>query len=115
VYHLNPRLTEWAYWLFRDVELADSEKARAYRLNIPEGTAARRAPFVTKGDILTSGTYWHGKILSDWAEWWTKQFTGGQGNYCMSNIEDTGTLTALGRMEGQCSAVAVSGKKYTKM
>ena len=98
VYHLNPALTEWAYRLSRDVELAGSEKAWAYRLNFPEGTAARRAPFVTKGDITNSDTYWQGEILSDWAEWWTKQFTGGQGNYCMTTMEDTGTLTALSRL-----------------
>jgi len=98
VYHLNPALTEWAYRLSRDVELADSEKAWAYRLNFSEGTAARRAPFVTKGDIINSDTYWQGEILSDWAEWWTKQFTGGQGNYCMTTMEDTGTLTALSRL-----------------
>ncbi len=41
---------------------------------------------------------WHGEILLDWAEWWTKQFTSGQGNYGMSNMEDTGTLTALSRL-----------------
>jgi len=100
VYHLNPTLTEWAYLLSRDVKLVDSEKGRSYRLNFPEGTAARRAPFVTKGDILTSDTYWQGKMLSDWAEWWTKQFTGGQGNYCVAAtaMEDTGTLTALFRL-----------------
>lgn len=98
VYHLNPALTEWAYRLSRDVELADSEKARAYRLHYAEGTAARRAPFVTKGDILTSDTYWHGKMLSECGEWWTEQFTGGQGNYCMTAMEDTGTLTALSRL-----------------
>jgi purine nucleoside permease len=62
------------------------------------GTAARRAPFVTKGDIIDSDTYWQGEIPSDWAEWWTKQFSGGQGNYCMTTMEDTGTLTALSRL-----------------
>ena len=98
VYHLNPTLTEWAYRLSKDVELADSEEAWSYRLHYPEGTAARRAPFVTKGDILTSDTYWQGKILSDCGEWWTKQLTRGQGNYCMAAMEDTGTLTALSRL-----------------
>jgi purine nucleoside permease len=98
VYHLNPVLTEWAYRLSKDVELADSEEAREYRLHFPEGTAARRAPLVTKCDCIASSTYCQGKMLSDWSEWWTKQFTGGQGNYCMSNMEDTGTLTALFRL-----------------
>jgi len=98
VYHLNPALTEWAYRLSKDVELADSKEAQEYRLHYPEGTAARRAPFVTKGDILTSDTYWHGNMLSECGEWWTEQFTGGHGNYCMAAMEDTGTLTALSRL-----------------
>ena len=98
VYHLNPAVTEWAYRLSKDVELADSEEAQAYRLHFPEGTAARRAPFVTKCDCIASSTYCQGKMLSDWREWWTEQFTDGQGNYCMSNMEDTGTLTALSRL-----------------
>ena len=98
VYHLNATLTEWAYQLSMNVELADSEECQAYRLNYPEGTAARRTPFVTKGDSFAASTYWYGKILSDWAEWWTKQFTYGQGNYCMANMEDTGILTALSRL-----------------
>ena len=97
VFHLNPRLTEWAYRLSKDVELADSDEAREYRKNYPQPNA-RRAPFVTKCDSFASGTYWHGKILSDWANWWTKQFTGGKGNYCMTNMEDSGTLTALTRL-----------------
>ena len=98
VYHLNPVLTEWAYRLSKDVELADSEEAQAYRLHYPEGTAARRAPLVAKGDILTSDTYWQGKMLSECGEWWTEQFTCGRGNYCMTAMEDTGTLTALSRL-----------------
>lgn len=98
VYHLNPVLTEWAYRLSKDVQLADSEDAQAYRLNYPEGTPARRTPFVTKCDSFAASTYWYGKTLSDWAEWWTKQFTCKQGNYCMTNMEDTGTLTALSRL-----------------
>jgi len=98
VYHLNPVLTEWAYRISRDVELADSEEAQSYRLNYPEGTAARRTPFVTKCDSIASSTFWCGKILSDWAEWWMKQFTYERGNYCMTNMEDTGILTALSRL-----------------
>jgi purine nucleoside permease len=98
VFHLNPDLTEWAYQLSKDVELFDSEGAPAYRANYPEDLPAREAPFVTKCDSFAAGTYWHGALLSAWAEWWTDQLTGGQGNYCMTNMEDSGTLTALSRL-----------------
>lgn len=98
VFHLNPDLTEWAYQLSKDVELFDSEGAPAYRANYPEELAARQTPFVTKCDSFAASTYWHGALLSQWAEWWTNQLTDGQGNYCMTNMEDSGTLTALSRL-----------------
>lgn len=98
VFHLNATLTDRAYQLSKNVELADNEKAQAYRLNYPEGTVARLKPQVKKCDDFASSTYWHGQSSSNWAEWWTKQWTEGKGNYCMSNMEDTGTLTALTRL-----------------
>ncbi|MEA3334963.1 MAG: purine nucleoside permease [Chloroflexota bacterium] len=98
VFHLNADLAEWSYQLSKDVELFDSEGAPDYRANYPEGLPARQTPFVTKCDSFAASTYWHGALLSDWAEWWTDQLTDGQGNYCMSNMEDSGTLTSLSRL-----------------
>jgi purine nucleoside permease len=37
-------------------------------------------PFVLKGDNLGSSTYWHGKIMTQWANDWVKMWTGGKGN-----------------------------------
>jgi purine nucleoside permease len=98
VFGLDPDLISAAYELSKDVELVDSEDAATYRANYPEDTPARREPFVTQCDSLSSSTYWHGKLMSDWAEWWTQMWTNGLGDYCMTNMEDSATLTALDRL-----------------
>ena len=48
-----------------------------------------------KGDTLSSGTFWHGKLLNEWANDWVKYHTGGAGNYVTTAMEDTGTLQSL--------------------
>ena len=56
---------------------------------------ARRPPFVLKGDTLSAMTFWHGKLLDDWANDWVKYQTDGRGNFVTSGMEDTGTLQSL--------------------
>jgi purine nucleoside permease len=56
---------------------------------------ARRPPFVLKGDTLSGGTFWHGRLLNEWANQWVAYHTGGKGNYVTCAMEDTGTLQAL--------------------
>lgn len=94
VYRLEPGLVEWAYQLTKGVELVDSEAMKAQRERFG-AAAAKRAPFVMKGDTMSSGTFWHGKKLSEWANDWTKYHTDGQGNYVTTAMEDTGTLQSL--------------------
>ena len=93
-YHLNPVLVEWAYQLTKDVELGDTEAMRKRReqYDFPN---ARRPPFVLKGDTLSSMTFWHGKLLNQWASDWVKYHTDGKGNYATTAMEDSGTLQAL--------------------
>jgi purine nucleoside permease len=94
VYHLNPQLVDWAYRLTRDVALDDNAEMRAWREKFPQ-PAARRPPFVLKGDTLSSSTFWHGKLLSQWASDWISYYTDGKGTYVTSAMEDTGTLQSL--------------------
>ena len=56
---------------------------------------ARRPPFVMKGDTLSAGTYWHGKLLNEWATDWVQYHTGGKGDFVTTAMEDTGTLQSL--------------------
>lgn len=93
-YHLNPALVDWAYRLTKDIKLEDTEGMRQRReqFDLPN---ARRPPFVLKGDTLSSMTFWHGKLMNEWANDWVRYHTDGKGNYVTTAMEDTGTLQAL--------------------
>jgi purine nucleoside permease len=56
---------------------------------------AQRPPFVLKGDTLQSSTFWHGKLLNEWANDWVSYHTKKSGNYVTTAMEDTGTLQSL--------------------
>lgn len=98
VYQLNSRLVDWAYRLTQNLTLEDSPAAQATRSNYPANLPASQPPSVIRCDSLGSSTYWHGQRLSDWANWWVGNWTGGAGNYCMTNQEDASTMTALRRL-----------------
>ncbi len=98
VFHLNSILTEWSYKLSKNVKLFDSKEAQEFRNTFPKNLPARQVPFVTKGDDISGSTYWQGKLASEWASWWVKQWTNNAGTYYMTNMEDSGTLTALKRL-----------------
>jgi purine nucleoside permease len=95
MYTLNPALVGWALRLTQDTKLPDSaamQKSRARFVGFPN---ALKPPFVTRGDTISAGTFWHGSKMDEWANEWTKYYTGGAGNYMVSAMEDTGTLQAL--------------------
>jgi purine nucleoside permease len=94
VYHLEPGLVDWAYQLTKNVALPDSPEMKAARDPYAEPNA-RRPPFVMKGDTLSSGTFWHGALLNQWAIDWVKYETGGEGTFTTTAMEDTGTLQSL--------------------
>lgn len=95
VFQLNPKLTEWAYQLTRNVALPDSEVLQRRRALYTGYPNAQKPPFVLKGDNLAGMTYWHGKLLNDWANQWTRYWTSGKGNFVSSAMEDTGTYQSL--------------------
>jgi purine nucleoside permease len=94
VFALNAALTGWAFNLTRSVPLADPDKLKAIRAEF-DGAAAQRPPFVLLGDEISSSTYWHGKLFDAWAAAWVPYFTGGQGQFATTAMEDTGTLLSL--------------------
>jgi purine nucleoside permease len=94
VFHLNPTLVEWAYQQTKSVKLDDSAVLTAERAHFA-GANARRPPFVLKGDTLSSSTFWHGKLLDQWANRWVSYQTVSQGNFVTSAMEDTGVLQSL--------------------
>lgn len=94
VFHLNPALADWAFRLTRGVSLMDSETMQRERSLYPQPNA-QRPPFVLKGDQLSASTFWHGRLLNQWANDWVSYHTGGRGNYVTTAMEDTGTMQSL--------------------
>jgi len=95
MFRTNPQLTEWAYQLTKDTELPDFESLDETRALYTDYPNAQKPPFVLKGDKLAAMTFWHGKILNDWANDWVDYWTDGKGNFVTSAMEDTGTMQAL--------------------
>jgi purine nucleoside permease len=95
IYTLNPDLVAWAYGLTSGVTIPDTEALRDARARFTGFPNALKGPFVARGDTVSAGTFWHGKRMDEWANAWTRYFTGGQGNYMISAMEDTGTLQSL--------------------
>lgn len=98
-FKLNEALVEWAYSLTKDYPLPDNEGVRKFRRIYSGYPNAVKPPFVLIGDSLASSTYWHGFALNEWANDWVKLHTEGKGNFVMTNMEDSGTATALQRVD----------------
>jgi purine nucleoside permease len=94
VYHLNPALVDWAFQLSKNVPLDDTDAMRRRREQYSQENA-RRPPFVLKGDTLSAMTFWHGRLMSEWANDWARYHTDGKANYVTCAMEDTGTMQAL--------------------
>lgn len=94
-YKLNARLVDWAYGLSKDLKLDDSDKLDDRRSRFTGYPAAQGKAKVVKGDTLSASTFWHGKLLNQWANDWVKYYTDGAGNYTTTAMEDTGVLQSL--------------------
>jgi purine nucleoside permease len=96
VYRLNEDLLQAAYRLTKDVDLVDSDAAKAYRAKYSE-PAATAPPRVSICDTISSDTWWHGARLGAAMEAYAKLITDGAANPCTTQQEDNATLTALKR------------------
>ena len=94
-YHLSPSLVDWAWRLTKDIQLEDTDAMRQQRARFASHPNAVRAPFVLKGDTISAGTFWHGRLMSEWANAWVRYHTDGKGNYVTCAMEDTGTMQSL--------------------
>ena len=95
MYTLNSDLVDWALRLTQAVPLADTDNLKKFRARFAGFPNALKPPFVTRGATLSAGTFWHGSKLDEWANAWTRYYTGGKGNYMVAAMEDSGTMQAL--------------------
>ena len=93
-YSVNADLANWAWNLTRNISLAESDRLKDARSHF-DGAAAQQPPSVILGDEISSSTFWHGKLFDAWAAEWMRYFTGGQGQFATTAMEDTGTLQSL--------------------
>ncbi len=98
LYPLNAKLAEWAFAQTKDLELGDDPKVAAFRAGFTGEPNAQRPPFVLLGDTFASDTYWHGAVMTRYANDWMRLYTGGRGNFVMTEMEDSGFLEAAGRL-----------------
>ena len=94
-FRLNSQLVDWAYQLTKDVALEDTEELQQMRARFVNYPEAQKPPRVMKGDHVAAMTFWHGEKMNTWANQWVKYWTGGQGEFVTSAMEDTGTAQAL--------------------
>ena len=119
VYRLNTGLVNWAYNLTRDMELPDTEDLKVIRARYINYPTAQKPPFILKGDHLAAMTFWHGAMLTKWANDWVAYWTGGEGNFVTSAMEDTGTHQSLnflhnaGRVDKNRYLVLRSASNYS--
>ena len=119
LYQLNPGLTDWAFELTKDIEIPDDPSVRKERALYTEHPNAQGKPIVLKGDHIAALTFWHGKLLNDWANRLVSYWTDGKGNMVTSAMEDTGSylslswLNKIGRVDKQRVMVLRTGSNYT--
>jgi purine nucleoside permease len=98
LYSLNPRLTAWAFEQTRNLNLGDDPEVAKFRAGFTGFPNAQRPPFVLIGDDFASDYYWHGTIMTQYANDWVSLYTGGKGNFVMTEMEDSGFMEALERL-----------------
>jgi len=97
-FELNDHLAQWAFEQTKSLKLEDGEEIAEFRKQFSDFPNAMRPPFVTMGETLSASTYWHGTHFNQWANDWIKLYAGDDANFMTSNMEDSGTLTALTRL-----------------
>jgi len=95
MFEINGDLARWAYSLTKDIELPDEANIAKQRAEYTDYPNAQKPPFVLLGDNLAAMTFWHGALMNEWANKWTKYWTQDQGEFVSSAMEDTGTAQSL--------------------
>lgn len=98
LFPLNARLAEWAFAQTKDLKLGDDPRVAAFRAEMTGFPNAQRPPFVLLGDTFASDTYWHGTTSTRYANDWVRLYTGGRGNFVMTEMEDSGFMGAVERL-----------------
>ena len=98
-FQLNEALVTRIYNATKDIPLPVSDSASKQGALYEGYPRAQEAPRVRLGDTLAASTYWHGEKLNEWANDWVVVQSDASKNFMTSNMEDSGTLTAIRRLD----------------
>jgi len=119
VFKTNGRLRDWAFELTKDVDLGDSASLQESRQHYVNHPNALRPPFVLKGGHIAAMTFWHGRLMNDWANKWVSYWSGGETDFVTSAMEETGSYRAIAylhniqRVDKNRFMVLRSGSNFT--
>ena len=99
LFTLNQSFVQWAFDQTRSLKLPDDPAVAAFRAEYTNMPNAQRPPFVLLGDTFASDYYWHGTIMTTYAEDWVKLWTHGKGVFATTEMEDSGFLNAIDRLD----------------
>ncbi len=98
-FQLNETLVTRIYDATKDIPLPVSDSASEQGALYEGYPRAQEPPRVRLGDTLAASTYWHGEKLNEWANDWVVVQSDASKNFMTSNMEDSGTLTAIRRLD----------------
>ena len=98
-FQLNEALVTRIYEATKNIRLPVSDSAEKHGALYEGYPRAQEAPRVRLGDTLAASTYWHGEKLNEWANDWVVVQSDASKNFMTSNMEDSGTLTAIRRLD----------------
>ncbi len=97
-FKLNPALVAWAYAQTKAVAIPSNDAVRAFGRRFKGYPVALEEPSVILGDSIGSDRFFHGEIMTRWAEDWDRIYTRGAGRLAISDCEDAGVCLALQRL-----------------
>lgn len=97
VFELNSKLIEKFFCVSGGVELAEADDDVVNFRSLYEFEAAKGSPQLVKCDVLSSMLYWHGDEWANNAEYYASVLTSNKAQYCITDEDDTGTMTGLMR------------------
>jgi purine nucleoside permease len=97
-FHLNPSLVRWAYGLTKDLELPNSPAMNRFAQRFRDFPKASQPPAVVIGDSMGADRFFHGAMMTRWAEDWVRIYTRDKGSLAISDCEDAGACLAFQRL-----------------
>jgi purine nucleoside permease len=95
VVQMDPQLTAWAYSLTKDIKLPQSEAMRALGKRYKGEALAAQAPKVAVGANIATETFWHGRLMDEWAHRWVRYETDDRARMGTTSMNDSGAMVAL--------------------